>query len=153
MNPDRTPDEPPLDPGLEPAAAREAGTPFAVIAAIAAGGVLGAEARYGLGLLLPADPSGPPWATLLVNVSGCLLIGVLMVTLTERARPHPLARPFLGVGLLGGYTTFSTYAVETVRLLDAGRAGPALGYVAATPVLAVLACAAGVALTRRAGRR
>lgn len=127
--------------------------PAAVLATVAAGGVLGAEARFGLTLLLPPGRSGWPWATLLTNVSGCLLIGVLMVVITEVLRPHRLARPFLGVGLLGGYTTFSTYAVEAVQLVRAGRWGIALGYVAVTPVLAVVACAAGVALARLAVRR
>ncbi len=124
-----------------------------VLAAVAAGGVLGAEARFGLGVLLPHAPGAWPWATLLVNASGCVLIGVLMVLLTERAGAHPLARPFLGVGVLGGYTTFSTYAVEVLQLHDGGRTAEALGYLAATPLVAVAACAAGTAATRTMSRR
>ena len=96
----------------------------AVLGAIAVGGVVGAEARYGLGVLLPHRADEWPWATLLTNVSGCLLIGVLMVVIVERIRPHPLVRPLLGVGVLGGYTTFSTYAVDTVAAVQAGRAVP-----------------------------
>jgi len=119
-----------------------------VLAVVAAGGVLGAEARFALGVLLPHTPGGWPWATVLVNASGCVLIGMLMVLLTERGSAHPLARPFLGVGVLGGYTTFSTYAVEVVELLDAGRTATALGYLAATPLTAVAACAVGTAATR-----
>ncbi|MBW0106459.1 fluoride efflux transporter CrcB [Pseudonocardia sp. KRD291] len=120
----------------------------AVLGAVALGGVIGAEARYGLDLAWPHTPDRFPWSTLVINVSGCLLMGVLMVVITERLRPHPLVRPLLGVGVLGGYTTFSTYAVETVQAVDAGRVGVALGYVVATPVLAVLAVAAGAAAAR-----
>jgi CrcB protein len=123
--------------------------PFAVLSAIALGGVVGAEARYGLGVLLPHRAGEWPWATLLANVSGCLLIGVLMVVITERVRPHPLVRPLLGVGVLGGYTTFSTYAVDTVTTVHAGRADLAVLYAVATPLLAMIAVAIGAAATRR----
>ena len=122
-----------------------------VVAAVAVGGIVGAEARYGLAVALPHAPGAWPWATLLANVSGCLLIGVLMVLVTERFRAHPLARPLLGVGVLGGYTTFSTYAVDAVTTAGAGRPGLALAYVAVTPLLALAAAAAGIAATRAIG--
>ena len=124
-----------------------------VVVAVAAGGVLGAEARFGMSVLLVHGHAPGPWATLLVNISGCVLIGVLMVVLTELGGGHPLARPFLGVGVLGGYTTFSTYAVEVLQLEDAGRTAAALGYLVVTPLVAVAACAAGTAATRVAWRR
>jgi CrcB protein len=125
-----------------------------VLVAVAVGGVLGAEARYGLSLAVPHAPGAWPWSTLLTNVSGCVLIGVLMVLITERWRVHPLTRPLLGVGVLGGYTTFSTYAVDALLMARAGDLGPTLGYVLATPVLAVLGVAVGALLTRRmAGER
>jgi CrcB protein len=120
----------------------------AVLAAIAAGGVLGAEARYGVSLLRPHEPGQWPMATWLVNVSGCFLIGVLMFAITELTSPHRLVRPFLGVGVLGGYTTFSTAMVDVQQLALAGRGGAALGYLLATVVAAVAAAYAGVALTR-----
>jgi fluoride exporter len=110
------------------------------LAAVAAGGVLGAEARYGLGLALPAQAGRFPWSTLLVNLTGSLLIGVLMAWLGRQAGPHPLLRLFLGVGILGGYTTYSAFAVDIQRLLLAHRPLTALGYLAAT----VLGCAAAV---------
>ncbi|MDQ4117395.1 MAG: fluoride efflux transporter CrcB [Actinomycetota bacterium] len=122
-----------------------------VIVAVAVGGVLGSEARYLLGVGWPQVPGTWPWTTFWINLSGCLLIGVLYTVLTERAAPHPLLRPLLGVGVLGGYTTFSAWSVETVGLLDAGRPGLALGYALVAPVAAVLACAAGVGLARRVG--
>lgn len=121
-----------------------------VLAAIAAGGVLGALTRHGVASL-QADAgagSGWPWAILAVNVSGCLLIGVLMAVLLDLTAPHRLLRPFLGIGVLGGYTTFSTYAVDTQRLLADGRVVAALTYFLVTPVLALLAVWLGTALTR-----
>jgi CrcB protein len=130
---------------------REVAGPRAVsvLSVIAVGGVVGAEARYGLGVLLPHRVGGWPWATLLANVSGCLLIGVLMVVITERIRPHPLVRPLLGVGVLGGYTTFSTYAVETLLTAQSGRAGLAVLYAVTTPLLALFAVSIGAITTRR----
>jgi CrcB protein len=133
---------------IDPDEPRKSARHGRVLGAIAVGGALGAEARYGVALLLPHAPGAWPWATLLTNVSGCLLIGVLMVLVTERFRAHPLVRPLLGVGFLGGYTTFSTYAVDAVTAVDSGRVGPALLYVVATPVLAVAAATAGIAVAR-----
>ncbi|MCW3815242.1 CrcB family protein [Micromonospora sp. DR5-3] len=132
--------------------------PAAVLGAIAAGGVLGALARAGLQAAFPRPPTGFPWAIFGVNLTGCLLIGVLMAVLT--ARPAgPLVRPFLGVGVLGGYTTFSTYVVDVQRAVAAGAPGIALAYLAATLVGALLAvwvgdAAAGLVLARAgAGER
>ena len=122
------------------------------VAAVAAGGVVGAEARYLLGAAFPGTPGGWPWTTFWINITGCLLIGILYTVLTEvAARPHPLLRPLLGVGLLGGYTTFSTWSVETVQLLERGSYGMALGYALACPLAAVASCAFAVATTRRIG--
>ena len=124
-----------------------------VLAVVAAGGVLGAEARYGAGVLVPHTPDAFPWSTLLVNALGCLLIGVLMVVLAEMTAPHRLARPFLGVGVLGGFTTFSTYAVDVQRLLLAHRAGSALAYLTGTVVAALVAVWLGATATRALLRR
>ena len=119
-----------------------------VLAAVAAGGVLGALARYAVTLAWPHPAGAFPWATWVVNVSGCFLIGVLM-TMIERRRPdRPLLRPFLGVGVLGGYTTFSTAATDAL----VSRPGVALLYVAATLVGAMVAVWAGSALTAAAVR-
>src|SRR5919112_1175643 len=111
--------------------------PWAVLAAVSAGGVIGACARHALNLAWPHPPGRFPWATFVINVSGCLLIGVLMVLITEVWSAHRLLRPFLGVGVLGGYTTFSAYAGDVQRLVAAGAAGTALLYLAGT-VLAAL---------------
>ncbi|MEU7552903.1 CrcB family protein [Streptomyces sp. NPDC044571] len=125
-----------------------------VLAAVAAGGMLGAAARYGLALLWPAGPGAFPWATFWTNTSGCALIGVLMVLISEggRAAPHPLVRPFAGVGVLGGFTTFSTYAADFSRLLDAGEAERALAYAGVTVVAALGAVWAAASATRLAVR-
>lgn len=127
--------------------------PAVVPVVVALGGVLGAEARYVLGVLFPETPGGVPWTTLVVNVSGSLVIGALLTVLIERTTPHPLLRPLLATGVLGGYTTFSTWSVGVLELLGAGRVTAGLGYLVATPLLAVLGCAAGVLVARRLGGR
>jgi len=132
--------DPDLDPDLElPVPAPRPGQ-RSVVGAVALGGVLGAEARYGLSRMLPHQPAGFPWSTLLVNLTGCLLIGVLMTILLRLPDPHRLVRPFLGTGMLGGYTTYSTFAVEVQQLVRQHRSGTAAGYLVAT----VLGCAVAV---------
>ncbi|WP_018830016.1 fluoride efflux transporter FluC [Salinispora tropica] len=142
-----------LDPDVDmavPADRAELPThPAAVLAAVSAGGVLGALARAGLSAVLPSDPAGFPVPTFAVNLSGCLLIGVLMAVLAKRANPPALARPFLGVGVLGGYTTFATHAVEARQLAATGAATTALAYLAATLAGALLAVWVGYAATDR----
>jgi CrcB protein len=127
--------------------------PWAVLGVVTAGGVLGALARYGIGLAVPHKPAGFPWATFAINVSGCLLIGVLMVLVTDVWPGHRLLRPFLGTGLLGGYTTFSTYVVDAQHLLGAGAARTALVYLVGTLLAALVAVQLGMAATRWVTRR
>jgi CrcB protein len=115
-----------------------------VLAAISCGGVLGALARYGLGEAFPHWP----WTTLLINVTGCLLIGVLMVLVAEVWPARRLLRPFLGTGFLGGYTTFSTYVVDVQRLVSTGRAAVAVAYLGGTLLSALLAVYLGTVTTR-----
>ncbi|MFC5833345.1 fluoride efflux transporter FluC [Nonomuraea insulae] len=140
----------PIDPDVDlHVPAQRAELHWPVIAVIAAGGALGALARYGAQTALPAGPGEFPWATFLVNVSGCLLIGVLMVVITEVREAHRLVRPFLGVGILGGYTTFSTYVVDVQRAVAAGAPVTGLLYLAATLLAALAAVTAGMWVTRR----
>jgi len=150
VDPDIDPD---IDPGLDPPGARGGGesprSRRAVLAVIAAGGALGTGARYGAALLWPTAAGSFPWTTLGVNAAGCLLIGVVMVVLTEAWTAPPWARPFLATGVLGGFTTFSTYCLDIERLVSAGRIGPALGYLAMTLTAALVAVTAGVWSTRR----
>ncbi|MFF5701508.1 CrcB family protein [Streptomyces sp. NPDC012794] len=123
-----------------------------VLAAVAAGGAVGASARYGAALLWPAGPGAFPWATFWTNATGCALIGVLMVLISEggRSAPHPLLRPFAGVGVLGGFTTFSAYAADFSRLLDEREAGTALAYAGLTVAAALAAVWAAASVTRLA---
>ncbi|MFE9390335.1 fluoride efflux transporter CrcB [Streptomyces sp. NPDC006784] len=120
-----------------------------VVAVVALGGALGACARYGAGLLWPTPHGAFPWTTLGVNVAGCLVIGVFMVLITDVWAAHRLVRPFLGTGVLGGFTTFSTYAVDIERLLEADATGTALGYLALTLLGAMAAVGLAAGTTRR----
>jgi CrcB protein len=115
-----------------------------VVAVVAAGGAIGALARFGLAELWPHRPGAFPWTTFGVNTSGCLLIGMLMVLMSEAWAAHRLLRPFLGTGVLGGYTTFSTYAVDAQQLISRGAAGTALAYLAGTLAAALAAVYIGV---------
>ncbi|KOG26211.1 MULTISPECIES: fluoride efflux transporter CrcB [Streptomyces] len=120
-----------------------------VVGAVAVGGVLGASARYGAALLWPTPAHAFPWTTFTVNAAGCAALGALMVLTTETATaPHPLLRPFLGTGFCGGFTTFSTYALDTQRLLAAGDPTRGLLYLAATAITALAAVWAGVTASR-----
>jgi fluoride exporter len=116
----------------------------------AVGGALGALARWGLSEVVPS-PGGWPWATLLVNLSGCFLLGALLAIVGRRSPEPAWVKPFLGVGVLGGYTTYSTFAVEVVRQVDAGTVLLATGYVLVSVVGGVSAVAAG-AVTGRLAR-
>lgn len=126
--------------------------PWSILGVIAVGGAAGALARYGLGQAFPHRPGAFAWSTFTVNAVGCALIGVLMVMITEVWRAHPLVRPLLGVGVLGGFTTFSTYIVDAQSALQAGAPRVALAYLVGTPVTALVAVAAGVIVTRMLDR-
>jgi CrcB protein len=116
-----------------------------VLGVIAVGGGIGSVLRYGLARALPAAAGDFSVATLVTNLLGSLLLGALVVAVTEVWRPHRLLRPALGTGLLGGFTTFSTFAVE-VR----GIALPvAVAYLAATVVGGLALAAAGMGAVRR----
>ncbi|MFF5935675.1 CrcB family protein [Streptomyces sp. NPDC012508] len=122
-----------------------------IVGAVVAGGAVGAAARYGASLAWPTPAGAFPWTTLAVNASGCAAIGVLMVLVIEVGTPpHRLARPFLGTGVLGGFTTFSTYALDTQRLLSAGDAARGVAYMGATVVAAMVAVGAATFATRGA---
>lgn len=115
-----------------------------VLAAISAGGAMGALARHGLN-----QWAGPLWSTFLVNVIGCLLIGVLMVLIAARWPGRRLIRPFFGVGLLGGFTTFSAYVLDFRNAVTDGRPGIALLYVVGTAACALVAVWLGMTVARK----
>lgn len=115
---------------------------------VAIGGALGAVARYGVGLATAAlGLAGFPWATLFVNLSGGLAMGALAGLLGPDGET---LRLLLGVGVLGGFTTFSAFSLDTMRLLETGQVTLAFAYVAASVVLSICACWAGLMLTRAA---
>ena len=120
-----------------------------MLATIAAGGATGAAARYLIGQGWPTPAGAFPASTLAINVLGCALIGVLMVLMTEVWSRQRLLRPFLGTGVLGGFTTFSTYTVDIQRLVAIGHVNIALFYLVLTPIGAVLAVWVSATATRR----
>lgn len=120
-----------------------------LLGTVAAGGVVGSLGRWGVGLALPHAAGGMPWATLVVNVTGAFAMGLLVAFLVDRPGVHRLLRPFVGVGVLGGWTTFSTLAVDVVQLGAAGRVPLLLAYLGGTFALGVAAVGAGTVLGRR----
>lgn len=115
-----------------------------MVLAVAAGGALGSLGRWALVEALPQADDGWPWGTLLVNVTGALAMGLLIAWLTDRESPA-WVRPFAATGLLGGWTTYSAFALDAVTLSPV----VAVGYVAATVVLGVGACAVGLRIGER----
>jgi len=116
---------------------------------IGIGGFAGANARHLVSSLMArrVDPS-LPWGTLLVNITGSLVIGFFLAWTTERVLADPGYRALVAVGFCGAFTTFSSYAFETVRLLEEGNYAAATGNFLSNNVLAVLAVIAGIALAR-----
>lgn len=120
-----------------------------MVCVVAVGGAIGAAARYAASLLWPTGSGAFPWTTLLVNVVGCALIGVLLALIGEVWAAHRLVRPFVGTGVLGGFTTFSTYAVDFRRLVLDGHAATGAVYLVATLLAAMAAVWGAVVGTRR----
>ncbi|WP_217361347.1 fluoride efflux transporter FluC [Aeromicrobium stalagmiti] len=124
-----------------------------ILGVIAAGGAAGAIGR---GALLDAFPhrlGELPWATVAINASGSLLLGVLMVVVVDVLPDQRLLRPFLGVGVLGGYTTFSTAALDVHELLRTGHVAVAAAYLVLSVSLSLLAVWSGLAGARSVVRR
>ncbi len=125
---------------------------WALLAGIAGGGALGALARYSLAGLVNRIARSPlPWGTFVVNVAGALLIGLLW-SLSDRAALGPTARATLMTGMLGAFTTFSTFSLETFHLLADRQYLPAEGYLLGSCILALAACFAGIWLGRWLGQ-
>ena len=125
-----------------------------LLSAVALGGALGSLGRYAVGLALPHSPSEFPWGTTLVNLSGSLAMGVLVVWVLSMREPHPWLRPFLGVGVLGGWTTFSTYALDFHSLVTSGRGPVAAAYLLGSLVAGLVAVGVGITVGERLfGRR
>jgi len=119
-----------------------------VVAAISAGGALGGTSRYGVEQLLPLARRGFPWGTFAVNIVGAFVLGFLLVLILERWSRHRHLRPFLAIGFLGSFTTFSTWMLEVEQLADAGGFGVAAAYLGASLLVGLLVTGLGVVLGR-----
>lgn len=123
-----------------------------VIAVIALGGMVGSSTRYAIGLAIPHPPESFPWATFGVNVSGSFVLAFMLVMLLEWFPPTRYLRPFAATGILGAYTTMSTYLVDTAELVRDGHVVTAAAYGLGS-ILAGLAVAyAGLVTARMVGR-
>lgn len=118
------------------------------LAAIGVGGAAGTLARYAVERAVVADPAGVPWATLTVNVVGSFVLGAVVTLVTERWPRDRYLRPLVAVGFCGGFTTFSTFAVEIDQRLRHGHVDVALAYLAASLLAGVGAALAGITLAR-----
>ncbi|MGI8643603.1 MAG: fluoride efflux transporter CrcB [Thermomicrobiales bacterium] len=114
------------------------------------GGFAGANARYILGRwMISRFGDAFPYGTMLINITGSLLIGFVLALLVGKASlADPAWRLLLIAGVLGGYTTFSAFAAESVRLIEDGRLAAAISYIVGTNVLAILACIVGLGIGR-----
>lgn len=117
---------------------------------IALGGAIGSVARYGTGLMLRdvTVRSGFPWGTAAVNMIGCFVIGLLFGLWGERWMTRE-SHFLFAVGVLGGFTTFSSYGLETANLLREGHVMRAVMYLLVSNVVGIAAVMAGIALWRR----
>lgn len=116
---------------------------------VGVGGLMGALARYGADTIWPWRPPEFPFATWTVNIVGCLAIGLLLVILTEGPMARWWLRPLLAVGVLGGFTTYSSFAVESVRLVDDRAVVMVTTYVVTSLVVGLLAVWLSATMTRR----
>lgn len=120
-----------------------------LIAAVALGGAIGSVGRYlagiGAGKLFGV---GFPWGTLIINIVGSFLIGVFVESFALRWDLPQAARVFLTVGICGGFTTFSTFSLESFLMIERGEFGPAAAYIGASVVVSILALFAGLQLIR-----
>lgn len=124
----------------------------ALLAAVA-GGALGATARYAVDASADRLGIAMPWATLSINIVGCALMGLLVAYVLAHPARHPLWRPFLGAGVLGGFTTFSAFAGDAALLADEGAWATSAAYVVATVVAGLLALWCGLVLGQAMRRR
>lgn len=119
--------------------------------ALLLGGAIGAVLRYALMVFVDQRVATIfPWGTLAVNASGCFLIGVLLTSFDQREMLSPTLRLFAVTGVLGAFTTFSTFSLETWRLVEAGRPALAFSNVAASVLVCLAATFVGIALAQRA---
>jgi CrcB protein len=155
------PDAPPQRQDVFRTAPAEATRELGILAVIALGGGLGSVARYLVAQAIPAKAGHFPWATFVTNLSGCFALGLLMVLVLDVWPPRRYIRPFFGIGFLGGYTTFSTFAVElralgahgAWSLADAYALNSLVGGLAAVWIgMTIARLIAGLPIMRREGQ-
>ena len=122
--------------------------PPAVVAVVAAGGALGAPARYEMSQLIHVAKDTFPWATFTTNLVGAFVLGCFLEIVLERLPPTRYLRPFFAIGFLGAFTTFSTMAVETVTLVKDGDAVLGIGYLFASIAAGLAVTYAGIVVAR-----
>jgi fluoride exporter len=119
------------------------------VAGVAIAGALGALARYGLNQVFGPRPArGFPAATFLINISGSFILGLLVAAFSQRLMVNTSLRTSLTVGFLGAYTTFSTFSLETVRLIEEGALTVAIAYAVGSLTLGVVAAYTGMLVGR-----
>lgn len=117
---------------------------------VALGGAIGASARHFLGgAIMRAAGPGFPYGTLCANIIGSFLMGALVAWLAARSAGDSAWRLFIGVGLLGGFTTFSSFSLDAILLLEKKAYGPFAAYVGGSVILSLLALMLGLMLTRK----
>lgn len=120
-----------------------------IVVGVALGGALGASARYGLDRLIEQRSNAVfPWSTFTINATGCFMIGLITASLVERHHLPAWVRVGLVVGVVGGYTTFSTFAQEALELGEVHHAAVALGYIAVSVTIGIAAVYAGTLVGR-----
>lgn len=150
IDPDLSPgdrSEPAVGRGLQPHQHRRR---LDVLAVIAAGGMLGASARYAMSQAIHVPPGTFPWATFWTNIIGAFVLGLGLVLLLERLPDRPRLRLFFGTGIVGAFTTMSTFEVETVLLVKDGHAAIGAAYALASVAAGLAAALAGIRLARAA---
>jgi len=130
----------PIDPEVE---AIRPGRDVLVVVAVTLGGIVGAVGRYAATLWWPTGPTGFPWTTFGINLIGSFLLAIVVVLSTERWPDSVVFRPLLGTGVIGGFTTFSTFAVDQQRLITHGHALTAIAYLVGTLAVCLAATWAG----------
>lgn len=119
-----------------------------ILLALGCGGALGALGRYAVAVAVPTPAGQFPWATFAANISGSALLGLLLVLLIEQFPRGRLARPVVATGVLGAYTTFSTFVVESVQLFRDSHPLTALAYLAASVAAGLAAVWLGMLAAR-----
>jgi CrcB protein len=144
---------PDADPDVPWGPERAGSSQSRVLGAVAVGGAIGASLRYELALHVTSGAGAFPLSTFLINVSGAFVLGLLVTLVVERWPPTRYVRPFFGAGMLGAYTTWSTFMVDSDELIKEGHVPMAVLYVTATLVAGLVATFAGIRLARRAPAR